>query len=132
MTIKSWWLGAALFSLIVGACSDSARPKEEVGDTASALISCSGLPEWQGQTYAADARVQHGGKAYQCKPWPYSGWCGQAGYEPGVTASWSDAWILVDTCSSGSAGAGAGVPRAVEAAAARGQVGPARAPVQLR
>ncbi|WED44326.1 lytic polysaccharide monooxygenase [Legionella cardiaca] len=34
---------------------------------------------------------------YQCKPWPYSGWCSQAPayYEPGVGLAWQDAWTLL-------------------------------------
>ncbi len=37
------------------------------------------------------------GKVYQCKPWPYSGYCVQwsataTGFEPGVGASWALAW----------------------------------------
>ncbi|ANH11678.1 TPA: lytic polysaccharide monooxygenase [Legionella pneumophila] len=36
-------------------------------------------------------------KYYQCKPWPYSGWCSQAPayYEPGVGLAWREAWILL-------------------------------------
>ena len=38
------------------------------------------------------------GKVYECKPFPYEGWCRQwssnaTAYEPGVGAHWSDAWI---------------------------------------
>ncbi|TQV85706.1 N-acetylglucosamine-binding protein GbpA [Exilibacterium tricleocarpae] len=37
---------------------------------------------------------------YQCKPFPYAGWCtiyspGANAYEPGVGAHWRDAWIRV-------------------------------------
>ncbi|WP_454780542.1 lytic polysaccharide monooxygenase [Legionella sp. WA2022007384] len=40
-------------------------------------------------------RTDH--KRYQCKPWPYSGWCTQAPlyYEPGVGLAWKDAWNLL-------------------------------------
>ena len=36
-------------------------------------------------------------KVYECKPFPFSGWCSQYsptsnGYEPGVGSSWMDAW----------------------------------------
>ncbi|MHA0960155.1 N-acetylglucosamine-binding protein GbpA [Enterobacter cancerogenus] len=39
------------------------------------------------------------GKTYQCKPFPYSGYCVQYSptanqYEPGVGAHWKEAWIL--------------------------------------
>ncbi|MGF1687075.1 DUF5011 domain-containing protein [Photobacterium japonica] len=32
------------------------------------------------------------GNLYQCKPWPYSGWCANASYAPGTSSFWSDAW----------------------------------------
>ena len=45
--------------------------------------------------YQAGDRVSHGGANYECKPWPYSGWCGGASshYAPGTGSAWSDAWI---------------------------------------
>ncbi|HAU4964141.1 TPA: N-acetylglucosamine-binding protein GbpA, partial [Aeromonas hydrophila] len=41
------------------------------------------------------------GKVYQCKPFPYRGWCSQwsasaTQYEPGVGTNWQDAWIQVN------------------------------------
>lgn len=35
------------------------------------------------------------GKLYECKPFPYSGWCqiNSHHYVPGVGSNWSDAWI---------------------------------------
>ncbi|WMS85922.1 N-acetylglucosamine-binding protein GbpA [Pleionea litopenaei] len=40
------------------------------------------------------------GKIYQCKPFPYSGWCSiyspsNNAYEPGAGAYWQDAWDLL-------------------------------------
>lgn len=45
--------------------------------------------------YQAGDRVSHAGGNYECKPWPYSGWCGGASshYAPGTGSAWSDAWI---------------------------------------
>lgn len=45
--------------------------------------------------YQAGDRVSHGGANYECKPWPYSGWCGgtSSHYAPGTGSAWSDAWI---------------------------------------
>ncbi len=36
------------------------------------------------------------GNIYECKPFPYSGWCNQAPsyYAPGTGWNWEDAWIL--------------------------------------
>ena len=38
------------------------------------------------------------GKTYECKPFPYSGYCiqwnsGATHYEPGVGSNWKDAWV---------------------------------------
>lgn len=47
--------------------------------------------------YKAGTRVlASDGQVYQCKPFPYSGWCTiQAPqYAPGTGSDWSDAWIL--------------------------------------
>ncbi|WIH21730.1 immunoglobulin-like domain-containing protein [Photobacterium damselae] len=32
------------------------------------------------------------GNVYQCKPWPYSGWCASASYAPATSQYWPDAW----------------------------------------
>lgn len=46
-------------------------------------------------SYQAGDRVSHAGGNYECKPWPYSGWCGGSSshYAPGTGSAWSDAWI---------------------------------------
>jgi chitin-binding protein len=50
--------------------------------------------------YKAGTLVKHPktNKVYECKPFPYSGWCNNwstsaTNYEPGVGTSWQDAWI---------------------------------------
>jgi len=48
--------------------------------------------------YKAGTRVLNGdGVIYECKPWPYSGWCRGAGsyFAPGTGLAWSQAWVLV-------------------------------------
>jgi len=47
-----------------------------------------------GKIYKGGDIVSNRGKAYKCKPFPYSGWCGQApaAYEPGRGWAWTDAW----------------------------------------
>ncbi|WP_421223267.1 immunoglobulin-like domain-containing protein [Aeromonas sp. 602293] len=44
--------------------------------------------------YQAGDRVSNAGGNYECKPWPYSGWCGgsTSHYAPGTGSHWSDAW----------------------------------------
>lgn len=40
-----------------------------------------------------------GGKdIYECKDAPYTPWCSQAAYEPGVALPWGEAWSLVGQC----------------------------------
>jgi len=45
-------------------------------------------------SYQAGDRVSNAGSNYECKPWPYSGWCGGSPsyYAPGTGTAWSDAW----------------------------------------
>ncbi len=108
---NSSWLGALVLLVAVGACSDSSRAPDEagrIGAVSAALTSCDSLPEWTVKSYSGGDRVKHGGSVYECRAWPYSGWCGEVGYEPGVTIHWQNAWLLIDTCSSGTGGSGGG------------------------
>ncbi|MGI6901781.1 MULTISPECIES: glycoside hydrolase family 19 protein [Leclercia] len=47
--------------------------------------------------YNAGDIVNNHGKLFQCKPFPYSGWCNStpAYYEPGVGLAWADAWTAL-------------------------------------
>ena len=48
-------------------------------------------------SYNPSQLASRDGLIYECKPFPFNGWCGD--YEPGNTAKpWSDAWILVGEC----------------------------------
>jgi chitin-binding protein len=57
-------------------------------------------PQGLGQ-YAAGTTVLQpkDGNVYECKPWPYTGWCNVAlnpadpAYEPGTGRAWQDAWV---------------------------------------
>ncbi|GAD77424.1 hypothetical protein VAZ01S_075_00180 [Vibrio azureus NBRC 104587] len=51
-------------------------------------------PDYEaGKSYAAgDIVTGTDGNAYQCKPWPYTGWCANAAYAPGESQFWADAW----------------------------------------
>ncbi|UHM92805.1 hypothetical protein J9880_04635 [Rahnella victoriana] len=47
------------------------------------------------EKYVAGTKVLGSdGSIYQCKPFPYSGWCGQASwaYAPATGTNWQDAW----------------------------------------
>jgi hypothetical protein len=52
--------------------------------------------------YVAGSQVQNAGEIYQCKPYPYSGWCNGAAwaYAPGTGSYWTDAWTLISSCTS--------------------------------
>jgi chitinase len=50
--------------------------------------------------YVAGSIVKNGGSSYECKPYPYTGWCNGAAwaYAPGTGTYWQDAWILKGAC----------------------------------
>jgi len=53
-----------------------------------------------GGNYGPGSIVKNDGNQYQCKPWPYSGWCSIApsAYAPGTGTNWTDAWTLIGSC----------------------------------
>jgi GH18 family chitinase/chitodextrinase len=65
---------------------------------------CTGKPTYvENGGYVAGSQVQNFGNLYECKPYPYTGWCNGAAwaYAPGTGSNWSDAWILKGSCSGG-------------------------------
>ncbi len=50
--------------------------------------------------YVAGSLVQNEGNLYECKPYPFSGWCNGAAwaYAPGTGTYWEDAWTLLGEC----------------------------------
>lgn len=69
------------------------------------LVALAAVPAWAqaaypayqaGTAYKAGDIVSNAGTLYECKEFPYSGWCGASPYhyEPGVGAVWTDAWKL--------------------------------------
>ncbi|ENR0233826.1 chitinase [Enterobacter bugandensis] len=55
-------------------------------------------PAWSANSkYNAGDIVNNHGKLFQCKPFPYSGWCNNAPayYEPGAGLAWADAWTAL-------------------------------------
>ncbi|MBB1198701.1 chitinase [Enterobacteriaceae bacterium 89] len=68
-----------------------AKTEEKDGDA-------TGYPVWtHSQQWQAGDIVNNHGALYQCKPFPYNGWCnGDASfYEPGTGISWQDAWTAL-------------------------------------
>jgi len=63
---------------------------------------CGTIPQYvsTGGNYIAGSIVKNDGNQYQCKPWPYSGWCAIAPsyYAPGTGTNWTDAWTLIGSC----------------------------------
>ncbi|MDB5272654.1 MAG: carbohydrate-binding protein, partial [Chitinophagaceae bacterium] len=85
----------------LGASTTSTAATVKVNTVVSSNT-CSGIAQYvENGGYAAGSKVQSGGSQYQCKPYPYSGWCNGAAwaYGPGSGAYWTDAWTLVGTCS---------------------------------
>jgi GH18 family chitinase len=67
---------------------------------------CTGKPQYvENNGYVAGSQVQNVGSLYECKPYPYTGWCNGAAwaYAPGTGTYWTDAWILKGSCSGRSA-----------------------------
>jgi hypothetical protein len=104
------WLICCGLLLAVTSCGGehSSESSEQLGESAAQLQDCSTLSSWAQGTYAAGSIVKSSGSVYQCKAFPFSGWCGQAGYQPGISAAWKDAWTLLDSCGGGTGGSGAG------------------------
>lgn len=63
-----------------------------------ALAQAAYPPYQAGTAYQAGDIVSNVGNLYECKEFPYSGWCGASPYhyEPGVGAVWGDAWKRYD------------------------------------
>jgi len=93
-------LPAAFLSAVAASCaSESAQSSGDAMTAQEVSVSCD-APSYSQKEYAPGERAQSQGELYECKPWPYSGWCGLGGpYTPGVGASWGDAWVLIGTCS---------------------------------
>ncbi|MGY6038441.1 glycosyl hydrolase family 18 protein [Aeromonas sp. AE23HZ002T15] len=67
------------------------------------LVALAAMPAWAqaaypayqaGTAYKAGDVVSNVGNLYECKEFPYSGWCGASPYHyaPGVGTVWADAW----------------------------------------
>ncbi|WP_444996936.1 glycosyl hydrolase family 18 protein [Aliikangiella sp. IMCC44359] len=81
-----------------GANSQPASESVKVGDSTG---SCDGIPQYPDGigSYVGGTQIQNGGVLYQCKPFPYEGWCNQgSAYEPGAGWAWQDAWVEVKSC----------------------------------
>lgn len=87
----------------VGECSGVASTGRPTNAPTKARWSGVGCPKVfdEDEVYAEGEKVKgEDGYVYECKPFPYSGYCGQAGFEPGkVGSAWTEAWTLLGSCS---------------------------------
>lgn len=82
-----------------GAITTSASVLVKV--VAVATDACTSLTAYaENGNYAAGSKVKNTGKRYECKEFPYSGWCNGAAwaYAPGTGAYWADAWYERGGC----------------------------------
>ncbi len=71
---------------------------------------CSSIAQYvENNGYVAGSKVKNANNQYQCKPYPYSGWCNGSAwaYAPGTGAYWTDAWTLVGSCGTARTGVNA-------------------------
>ncbi|MBC7485369.1 MAG: RICIN domain-containing protein [Cytophagaceae bacterium] len=62
---------------------------------------CAGIAAYaENGGYVPASKVKNVGKRYECKEFPYSGWCNGAAwaYAPGSGAYWTDAWYERGSC----------------------------------
>ncbi|MBC7487050.1 MAG: T9SS type A sorting domain-containing protein [Cytophagaceae bacterium] len=62
---------------------------------------CSGLGTYsENNGYVPGSKVKNNGRRFECKEYPYSGWCNGSSwaYAPGTGAYWIDAWYDRGTC----------------------------------
>jgi chitinase len=77
-----------------------------VSITVTGTSSCSGKPQYvENGGYIDGSQVKNLGNIYQCKPYPFTGWCNGAAwaYAPGTGTYWTDAWTLIGACPARSA-----------------------------
>jgi chitinase len=98
----SWTnVAAGTYTLTVRATDNQGA----VGTSAAVAITVTGsgcsAPQYvENGGYVAGSRVKNAGNQYECKPYPFTGWCNGAAwaYAPGTGAHWQDAWTLVGSC----------------------------------
>mmetsp|Transcript_21631 Transcript_21631/g.49554 ORF Transcript_21631/g.49554 Transcript_21631/m.49554 type:complete len:670 (-) Transcript_21631:115-2124(-) len=88
---------------LLGSCSGTISPTTSPAYTT--LTDQNGCPDaWEAgvNKYKESDKVAKGGLVYQCNAFPYSGFCGQTGYEPNAddgTEFWKQAWTVIGYCS---------------------------------
>jgi len=97
-------------SVVAGTYSITARATDnENASTTSAAVSitvtsstggCTAAQYVENGNYIAGSQVKNAGGVYECREWPYSGWCNGAAwaYAPGTGTYWQDAWVYKGAC----------------------------------
>jgi hypothetical protein len=97
-------MSCSVLVLVMGWMGCSNAASDDDWSAEQGVTTCS-VPNYTLKNYVAGERVQNRGSLYECKPYPFSGWCGlSSAYEPGVGWAWQDAWKLIDVCGSGTGG----------------------------
>jgi hypothetical protein len=84
-----------------GGREDGTDARTAVSEDAGGATGCGDAPPWKPGEYPPGARVTSGTPAhlYECKEFPFDGWCGIVAYEPGkADAPWMDAWTDLGAC----------------------------------
>ncbi len=100
-------VGAGTYSLTTKATDNEGAVGTSAVITVTVTLvasgNCTTTPQYvsSGGNYVPGSVVKNVGSQYECRPWPYSGWCNAAAvaYAPGTGTNWSDAWILKGSCS---------------------------------
>ncbi|HEY9046940.1 MAG TPA: Ig-like domain-containing protein [Ohtaekwangia sp.] len=101
-------------SVAAGTYSLTAKATDNAGATGTSTTvnitvtggggNCATTPQYvENGGYVAGSIVKNAGSQYECKPFPYTGWCNGAAwaYAPGTGTYWTDAWILKGSCTAG-------------------------------
>jgi hypothetical protein len=84
-----------------GSGGEAGEGEADAGADDGGASGCAGTEPWKAGVYKGGAVVTSGDPPhrYQCKPFPFEGWCGNVGYEPGKPgAPWMDAWVDLGPC----------------------------------
>jgi flagellar hook assembly protein FlgD len=104
------WTGVAAGTYTVKAIATDNKGANTTSGSVTVTVNnvtsggCAGVAQYvENGGYVAGSKVKNANNQYQCKPFPYSGWCNGASwaYGPGVGAYWADAWTLVGSCGTG-------------------------------
>jgi len=108
------WSGVAAGTYSLTAVATDNQNATAVSSSISVTVTtpsggCTAPQYVENNGYVAGSQVKNAGGLYECREWPYSGWCNGAAwaYGPGTGTYWQDAWVYKGTCSAAVAAASA-------------------------